>query len=118
MLSIASESAGLSSLARAKRNKCPVKAVAQRRFSFTSDSLKSTIPPKGYFFRNVPLASTFRPIYNFLLNKWYFDEFYDAVIVRPLVGLARGLWKVGDSAVIDGIPPSAHQLKKALMAWL
>lgn len=50
------------------------------------------------------LASTFRPIYNFLLNKWYFDELYDAMIVRPLVGLARGLWKVGDVAVIDGIP--------------
>ena len=50
------------------------------------------------------LASTFRPIYNFLLNKWYFDELYDAIIVRPLVGLARGLWKVGDVAVIDGIP--------------
>ncbi len=50
------------------------------------------------------LANQFRPIYLFLLNKWYFDELYNAVIVRPLVAIARGLWKVGDAAIIDGVP--------------
>jgi NADH-quinone oxidoreductase subunit L len=52
----------------------------------------------------VRLAGSFRSIYLFLLNKWYFDELYDAVFVRPAVRLARGLWQVGDVAVIDGVP--------------
>jgi len=50
-------------------------------------------------------ARTFRPVYLFLLNKWYFDELYDAVIVRPLMALGSGLWKKGDGAVIDGLGP-------------
>ncbi|MCX7381745.1 MAG: NADH-quinone oxidoreductase subunit L [Alphaproteobacteria bacterium] len=50
------------------------------------------------------LARRFRPIYLFLLNKWYFDELYDAVIVRPMIALSRGLWQVGDATIIDGIP--------------
>ena len=48
------------------------------------------------------LAANQRPLYNFLLNKWYFDEIYAALIVRPLFGLGRFLWKRGDGAVIDG----------------
>jgi NADH-quinone oxidoreductase subunit L len=51
------------------------------------------------------VASRFRPIYLFLLNKWYFDELYDAVIVKPLMSLGHGLWKKGDGAVIDGLGP-------------
>jgi NADH-quinone oxidoreductase subunit L len=50
------------------------------------------------------LAERFRPIYLFLLNKWYFDELYDFLFVRPTMWLARFLWKVGDAAVIDGVP--------------
>jgi NADH-quinone oxidoreductase subunit L len=50
------------------------------------------------------LASTFRPIYLFLLNKWYFDELYDRIFVRPALALARGFWQVGDATIIDGIP--------------
>ncbi|WP_026987512.1 NADH-quinone oxidoreductase subunit L [Fodinicurvata fenggangensis] len=45
------------------------------------------------------------PFYRFSLNKWYFDELYDAVFVRPAFWLARGLWKGGDGAVIDGLGP-------------
>jgi NADH-quinone oxidoreductase subunit L len=52
----------------------------------------------------VQLANTFRPIYLFLLNKWYFDELYDAIIVRPYQVLARQLWQVGDATIIDGVP--------------
>ncbi len=52
----------------------------------------------------VRLAERFRPIYLFLLNKWYFDELYDALFVRPTMRLARFLWKVGDTTVIDGVP--------------
>ncbi len=51
------------------------------------------------------LASRFRPVYLFLLNKWYFDELYDAVFVRPAHSLGRGLWKSGDGALIDGVGP-------------
>jgi NADH-quinone oxidoreductase subunit L len=50
------------------------------------------------------LASQFGGVYRFLLNKWYFDELYDAVIVRPLLALSRLLWQVGDAQIIDGIP--------------
>jgi len=58
----------------------------------------------------VRLAETFRPVYLFLLNKWYFDELYDAVFVRPAVRLARGFWQVGDVSVIDGVPNGLAEL--------
>ena len=48
------------------------------------------------------LAAQQRPLYLFLLNKWYFDQIFDAIFVRPAVWLARFLWKKGDGAVIDG----------------
>jgi NADH-quinone oxidoreductase subunit L len=51
------------------------------------------------------LAGALRPLYLFLLNKWYFDELYDRLFVRPALYLGRGLWKAGDGAVIDGIGP-------------
>jgi len=50
------------------------------------------------------LAERFAPLYRFLLNKWYFDELYDRIFVRPTLALARGLWQVGDAKIIDGIP--------------
>ncbi|RYJ02573.1 MAG: NADH-quinone oxidoreductase subunit L, partial [Acetobacteraceae bacterium] len=56
------------------------------------------------------LASSFRGIYLFLLNKWYFDELYDAIFVQPLRRLARQLWKVGDAQIIDGMPNGAAGL--------
>jgi NADH-quinone oxidoreductase subunit L len=37
-----------------------------------------------------------------LANKWYVDELYDAVVVRPLVGFSRFCWKVVDQGIIDG----------------
>lgn len=48
------------------------------------------------------LAQNQRPLYLFLLNKWYFDEIYDAVFVKPTVALGRFLWKRGDGNTIDG----------------
>jgi NADH-quinone oxidoreductase subunit L len=50
------------------------------------------------------LAKEHRRIYFFLLNKWYFDELYDAIIVKPLMRLARFSWRVGDATIIDGVP--------------
>ncbi|PZX48020.1 NADH dehydrogenase subunit L [Roseinatronobacter thiooxidans] len=48
------------------------------------------------------LAQTFPGAYQFLLNKWYFDEMYEFLFVRPAKFLGRFLWKKGDGAVIDG----------------
>ena len=53
----------------------------------------------------VRLASQFRALYLFLLNKWYFDELYDWLFVRQAVMIGDGLWKSGDGAVIDGLGP-------------
>ncbi|MFQ5773217.1 MAG: NADH-quinone oxidoreductase subunit L [Kiloniellaceae bacterium] len=46
-----------------------------------------------------------RPVYLFVYNKWYFDELYDAVFVRPAHYLGAGLWRSGDGALIDGVGP-------------
>jgi NADH-quinone oxidoreductase subunit L len=51
------------------------------------------------------LAAEQEPLYRFLLNKWYFDELYDAVLVRPAMWLGRFLWKRGDGWLIDGFGP-------------
>ena len=48
------------------------------------------------------LAESQRPLYQFLLNKWYFDELYDVIFVRPAKALGRFFWKRGDGNVIDG----------------
>ncbi len=48
------------------------------------------------------LAAQQRPLYLFLLNKWYFDEVYDFVFVRPAKWLGSFLWRRGDGDVIDG----------------
>jgi NADH-quinone oxidoreductase subunit L len=48
------------------------------------------------------LAAQQRPLYLFLLNKWYFDELYDWIFVRPAKWLGAFLWKKGDGNVIDG----------------
>jgi NADH-quinone oxidoreductase subunit L len=48
------------------------------------------------------LAVQQRPLYLFLLNKWYFDELYDVIFVRPAKWLGGFLWKKGDGNVIDG----------------
>jgi NADH-quinone oxidoreductase subunit L len=53
----------------------------------------------------VELARQHEPLYQFLLNKWYFDELYDLVIVRPTLWLGRVLWKQGDGWLIDGFGP-------------
>jgi NADH-quinone oxidoreductase subunit L len=53
----------------------------------------------------VELAQQHGVLYRFLLNKWYFDEIYDAIIVRPTLWLGRLLWKGGDGWLIDGFGP-------------
>lgn len=51
------------------------------------------------------LAERLSPVYRLSYHKWYFDELYAAVIVRPMAVLGRGLWLKGDVAVIDGLGP-------------
>ena len=44
-------------------------------------------------------------LYTFFYNKWYFDEVYDFLFVRPAKRIGRFLWKVGDGRIIDGLGP-------------
>ncbi|QKK28553.1 NADH-quinone oxidoreductase subunit L [Rhizobium indicum] len=52
------------------------------------------------------LAQQHRVLYQFLLNKWYFDEVYDFLFVRSAKALGRFLWKKGDVGVIDTYGPN------------
>jgi NADH-quinone oxidoreductase subunit L len=56
------------------------------------------------------VAAAVPGLYRFLLNKWYFDELYDRIFVRPLRALAQLLWKTGDVKIIDGMPNGAARL--------
>jgi NADH-quinone oxidoreductase subunit L len=49
------------------------------------------------------LIRRFGPIHRFLLNKWYFDEVYDALVYRPLVGAGRFANDVFERVVVQGI---------------
>ena len=51
------------------------------------------------------LAKRHDGLYQFLLNKWYIDELYDLIFVRPAKWLGRFLWKRGDGWLIDGFGP-------------
>ena len=53
----------------------------------------------------VNMAATFTIAYQFILNKWYFDEIYDFLLVRPTKALGYFLWKKGDGWLIDGFGP-------------
>jgi len=53
----------------------------------------------------VELAHQHQMLYQFLLNKWYFDELYDLIFVRPAKWIGYVLWKKGDGFVIDGFGP-------------
>jgi NADH-quinone oxidoreductase subunit L len=56
------------------------------------------------------LAARFPAAYQFLLNKWYFDELYNRIFVQPTIRLSRVLWQVGDAGIIDGMPNGAASL--------
>jgi NADH-quinone oxidoreductase subunit L len=50
------------------------------------------------------LSRRFEGVYQFLLNKWYFDELYDALLVKPTLRLASFAWHFGDEQLIDSVP--------------
>ncbi|BCA58485.1 NADH-quinone oxidoreductase subunit L [Sphingomonas sp. HMP6] len=54
----------------------------------------------------VKLAETYRPVYLWLLNKWYFDELYDLLFVKPAFALGRLFWHRGDEQTIDRFGPN------------
>ncbi|MBB4641526.1 NADH-quinone oxidoreductase subunit L [Rhizorhapis suberifaciens] len=51
-------------------------------------------------------TSQFRVLYQFLLNKWYFDQIYDVLFVKPAFIIGRLLWKGGDEGTIDRFGPN------------
>jgi NADH-quinone oxidoreductase subunit L len=51
-------------------------------------------------------VATFGPIYTFLLNKWYWDELYDMLFVKPAFWFGRLFWKAGDQGTIDRFGPN------------
>jgi NADH-quinone oxidoreductase subunit L len=50
-------------------------------------------------------VKAFPAVHALFFNKWYFDEIYDALFVRPALAIGRVLWKKGDGAMIDGLGP-------------
>ena len=61
-----------------------------------------------YMFRpDLPgrVVARFAGVHRFLFNKWYFDELFDFLFVRPARVLGHGLWKSGDGTIIDGFGP-------------
>ena len=59
-----------------------------------------------WFFPTLParVATQLGPVYRFVLNKWYFDELYNFLFVRPTLWLANKLWHTADERMIDGMP--------------
>jgi NADH-quinone oxidoreductase subunit L len=54
----------------------------------------------------VLLKMRFQGLYKFLLNKWYFDELYERLFVRPSIALGRWFWNAVDTKVIDRLGPN------------
>jgi NADH-quinone oxidoreductase subunit L len=62
-----------------------------------------------YFISNTKvleeLKNTNLPLHNFLLNKWYIDELYESIFVKPLKKIGSFFWKTGDQRIIDRFGP-------------
>ena len=69
-----------------------------------------SIPISYYLFvknKNITnwLVKENKPLYSFLLNKWYFDELYDYLFIRPVKSLGIFFWKIIDEQTIDRFGP-------------
>jgi len=69
-----------------------------------------SIPIAYYLFlknKNLPerFVKVNKPLYQFLINKWYFDELYDFIFVKPSKNLGLFFWKFFDLKIIDGFGP-------------
>jgi NADH:ubiquinone oxidoreductase subunit 5 (subunit L)/multisubunit Na+/H+ antiporter MnhA subunit len=58
------------------------------------------------FALNSTFKKYFRPIYQFCFNKWFIDELYSAIIVRPILLIGRMFWKIGDEKIIENMGPN------------
>ena len=72
-----------------------------------------------YFYLTRPelpkrLAEQIPALYRLSLNKWYVDELYDRLFVRPTVRMANGLWREVDVGMIDG---AVNGVGWAALAW-
>ena len=56
-------------------------------------------------------VSRFGALHNFVFRKWYFDELYDAIFVKPGFWLGRKFWQLGDIGTIDRFGPNG-------IAWI
>jgi len=61
------------------------------------------------------LAKRNQGLYQFLLNKWYFDELYDLIFIKPAMKIGAFFWKKGDGAIIDG---GLNGLALGIIPWL
>ncbi len=69
-----------------------------------------SIPISFYFYILNPkiledFKNTNSPLYNFLMNKWYIDELYEKIFVRPAKKIGSFFWKTGDVGIIDKFGP-------------
>jgi NADH-quinone oxidoreductase subunit L len=69
-----------------------------------------SIPISYYLFvKNKDLPNSIveinKPLYNFLVNKWYFDELYEILFIKPSKKIGLFLWKFFDVKIIDGFGP-------------
>jgi NADH-quinone oxidoreductase subunit L len=60
--------------------------------------------------------ATFTALHRLFYNKWYFDEIYEAIFVRPALAIGRVFWKKGDGALIDGLGPDGIAARSRDMA--
>ncbi len=65
-----------------------------------------------------PLEKALGPLYRWLKNKWYFDELYMALIIRPAIALARACYTFDDKIVIDPIVDAVGRFGRWLSEWL
>jgi NADH-quinone oxidoreductase subunit L len=52
------------------------------------------------------LVAVIKPVHTFVFNKWYFDELYDRLFVKPAFWLGDKFWKLGDIGLIDRFGPN------------
>ena len=62
-----------------------------------------------YFIINTKILEEFKntnlPLYNFLLHKWYIDQLYESIFVKPIKKIGYFFWKRGDEGIIDRFGP-------------
>jgi NADH-quinone oxidoreductase subunit L len=64
------------------------------------------------------LQTRFRGLHALLLNKYWVDELYDAILVRPVVQASVALWRFWDQRIIDGVVNGVGYTVEAASALL